>query len=141
MLLKNPISISLKKIYSFQKEKVAIDFNDTFSTRKGFELAKRLLAEGKDVHIVTRLNERNRPNVEKAAQAAGIPGFKVHFTNGRLKWKYLKDNGFNVLYDNNPDEIAALKDNASNVKGILFVNNTFIGPRGGITTYRRYKKK
>ena len=125
MLLKDPISIALNKIYHFQKEKVAVDFNDTFTTQKGHELVKRLISEGKDVHIVTRLNERNRSTVEKAAKELGIPSFKVHFTNGKLKWKYLKDNNFDVLYDNNPNEIASLKENASDIKGILFVNNKF----------------
>jgi hypothetical protein len=100
--------------------KVSLDYNDTFTTPRGKELAKRLIAEGKDVHIVTRLNDRARGAVTKAAAEVGIPANKVHFTNGELKWKTLKRLGIKTHYDNNQNEIDAIKANAPEIKGIKF---------------------
>lgn len=112
--------IAIKKNL-FVGEKVSIDFDDTLSTDRGKELAKRLLSEGKDLHIVTRRQERTASKeVYDVAKEVGIDRNKVHFTNGQLKWKTLQRLGIVTHYDNNPDEINAIKVNTTGIRAIKF---------------------
>ena len=46
-------------------DKVSIDFDDTLSIPRGQELAKRLIAEGKNVYIVTRRQSSDSAEVYK----------------------------------------------------------------------------
>lgn len=97
---------------SFSKqgfEKVSIDYDDTLSTDRGKELAKRLIKEGQDVVVVTRRRDDQMAEVRRVAAELGID--KVYNTNGELKWKKLKELGIDKHIDNNPDEIKAIKEN------------------------------
>jgi hypothetical protein len=110
---------------AFKKEafaglKVSFDYDDTLSTNRGQELAKRLISEGNDVHIVTRRNIMQSGQVYKTAQELGIPKDNVHFTNGKLKWETIKRLGIQKHYDNNSDEIKAIRDNAPLTQAIKF---------------------
>jgi hypothetical protein len=104
----------------FAGEKVSMDYDDTLSTDKGVELAKRLLSEGKDLSIITRRQETDLGPVYKVAEGLGISRNKVHATNGKLKWETIKRLGIQTHYDNNPDEIKAIQDNLQGVRGIKF---------------------
>jgi hypothetical protein len=101
-------------------EKVSMDYDDTLSTDRGVELAKRLLSEGKDLSIITRRQETDLGPVYKVAEGLGIPRNKVHGTNGKLKWETIKRLGIQTHYDNNPDEIKGIQDNLQGVRGIKF---------------------
>jgi hypothetical protein len=110
---------------SFAKEKfekISIDYDDTLSTDRGKELAKRLLAEGKDLSIVTRRQESDLGPVKAVAKELGIAENKVHATNGKLKWETIKRLGINKHIDNNPDELKAIKDNLPDVATQKFEN-------------------
>ena len=103
---------------SFSKEKfekISIDYDDTLSTDRGKELAKRLLAEGKDLSIVTRRQESALGPVKSVAKELGIPENKVHATNGSLKWETIKRLGINKHIDNNSDELNAINENLPDV--------------------------
>lgn len=102
--------------------KVSLDYNDTFTTNKGKQLAQRLITTGNDVYIVSRLNDRARSSVEKAVRESGldIPANKIHFTNGELKYRTLRRLGIRTHYDNNQNEIDAIKKNTPEIKGIKF---------------------
>jgi hypothetical protein len=104
------------------KNKVSFDFDDTLSTNRGKDLAKKLMSEGDEIYITTRRQEKDSASVYKVADELGIPHSRVHFTNGKLKWQLLKDLGINVHYDNNPDEIKAIEDKAPEIKAIHFAS-------------------
>jgi len=102
--------------------RVSLDFNDTFNTFRGKTLAQQLIAQGDDVYIVTRLNEANRPSVERYVRTSGIniPSNKIHFTNGALKYDKLRRLGIRRHYDNNPTEIEAIRKFAPEIRAIKF---------------------
>lgn len=102
------------------KNKVSFDFDDTLSTKRGKDLAKKLMSEGDEIYITTRRQEKDSESVYKVADELGIPHSRVHFTNGKLKWQLLKELGINVHYDNNPDEIKAIQDKSPEIKAIHF---------------------
>ena len=101
-------------------EKVSIDYDDTLSTDRGKELAKKLIEEGNDVHVVTRRQDDAMETVKNTAKELGIPLDKVHNTNGELKWKTLIRLGIKKHYDNSDEEIEGIKKNAPEVEGIKF---------------------
>jgi len=82
--------------YSAEGNKVSFDFDDTLSTKRGQTLAKRLMTEGKNVHIVTRRQDSASAEVYKVADELGISHSKVHFTNGKMKWEKIKLLGIDV---------------------------------------------
>jgi hypothetical protein len=106
---------------SFSKqgfERVSIDYDDTLSTQRGKDLARRLLNEGKDLVVVTRRRDSEMGIVNKVAKELGID--KVYNTNGQLKWKKLKELGIQRHIDNNQDELDAIKKNAPLIRGDKF---------------------
>ena len=92
--------------------KISIDYDDTLSTQRGKDLARRLINEGNDLYIVTKRRRTESNDVYRDAQMVGIPRERVFFTEGRVKWMILKQLGVQRHIDNNPDEIAAIKENA-----------------------------
>jgi hypothetical protein len=113
-------NLGLSKVYSFVAEKVSIDYDDTLSTDKGKELAKKLLQEGKDVSIITRRQSDQLDEVKKVADDLGIPRDKVHATDGKLKWETIKKLGIERHIDNNSKELEAIVENVPDVKGEKF---------------------
>jgi len=109
-------NLGLSKVYAFVAEKVSIDYDDTLSTDRGKELAKKLLKEGKDVSIITRRQADQLDAVYKTADALGIPHDKVHATNGALKWETIKKLGIEKHIDNNSKELDAINKNLPNVE-------------------------
>lgn len=113
------VAIISKAEFAVERNKVSIDFDDTLDTAKGKELAKRLLTEGKDLHIVTRRQDTASAEVYKVAEEVGIPKNKIHFTNGKMKWETIKRLGIATHYDNNQDEIDLINKNTE-ARGIKF---------------------
>jgi hypothetical protein len=105
--------------YAAEASKVSFDFDNTLSTKRGQTLAKRLITQGKDFHIVTRRQESASAEVYKVADELGISHSKVHFTNGKMKWETIKRLGIDIHYDNNQDEIDLIDKNTDAV-GIKF---------------------
>jgi len=100
--------------------KISIDYDDTLSTQRGKDLARRLINEGNDLYIVTRRRRTESNDVYRDAQMVGIPRDRVFFTEGRLKWQKLKELGIQRHIDNNPDEIKAIKENAPLIRADKF---------------------
>ena len=105
--------------YEADENKVSIDFDDTLETDRGKELAKRLIAEGKTVYIVTRRQQSASEEVYKVADELGIPRSRVKFTNGSYKWETIKHYGIGTHYDNNAREIELINSKTT-AKGIKF---------------------
>jgi hypothetical protein len=105
--------------YVADENKVSIDFDDTLDTERGKELAKRLIAEGKTVYIVTRRQQSASEEVYKVADELGIPKSRVKFTNGAYKWETIKHYGIGTHYDNN-SRVIELINSKTTAKGVKF---------------------
>ncbi len=99
--------------------RVSIDYDDTLSTDKGKELAKRLISEGKDVYIITRRHKLMGSVVYNTAKDLGIPADRVYFTEGKLKWATIDRLKISTHYDNNQNEIDKINE-MTDSRGILF---------------------
>jgi outer membrane protein OmpA-like peptidoglycan-associated protein len=109
----------LKEIDSkFASAIVSFDFDDTLTRPKYQDIAQKLISRGAEVHIVTRRQEKTASaEVYKLASELGIKKSNIHFTNGKMKWEYLKNSNIQEHYDNNKDEIDLINKNTE-VKGI-----------------------
>ena len=88
-------------------DKISIDYDDTLSTDRGMELAKRLIKEGYTVYIISA-----RQDVEgmlKRADELGIPHSRVYATgSNKSKVEKIKSLGIVKHYDNNEDVVKTL---------------------------------
>lgn len=105
--------------YRADSSKVSFDFDDTLSTARGQEIAKRVIREGKQVYIITRRNEYFASEVYRMAEKLNIPKSRVYFTNGQYKWQTIKRLEIGTHYDNNQKEIDLIKIN-TDCKAIKF---------------------
>jgi hypothetical protein len=105
--------------YRADINKISFDFDDTLSTARGQEIAKRNILQGKQVYIITRRNEYNSSEVYRMAERLRIPKLQVFFTNGQYKWMTIKRLGIGTHYDNNQTEIDLIKIN-TDTKAIKF---------------------
>ena len=130
--MNNPSPSTVKNLgmskEEFAGEKVSIDYDDTLSTDRGKELAKKLLSEGINLYIVTRRQETDLGPVLKVADELGISKDKVHATNGKLKWETIKRLGIMKHIDNNPDELKAIKENLPDVQTEKFGYDNVLPP-------------
>lgn len=102
-----------------QGNKVSFDFDDTLSTQRGQDIAKRLINDGKTVYIITRRQKSASEEVYRVADELGIPYSRVYFTNGALKWETIKRLEIGTHYDNNQNEIDKIREN-TDAKAIKF---------------------
>jgi hypothetical protein len=102
-----------------QGNKVSFDFDDTLSTQRGQDIAKRLMNDNKTVYIITRRQESDSKEVYKIADELGIPRSRVYFTNGSLKWETVKRLEIGTHYDNNQNEVDKIREN-TDAKAIKF---------------------
>lgn len=104
----------------FKNEKISLDFDGVLSTNKGQDLASSLKDKGAILYIVTARNSSAKNlDLFKVAELLQIPTNRIIFTNGKDKWKTLKDLEIDTHYDNNQEQIDKIRSNTS-VKGILF---------------------
>jgi hypothetical protein len=88
-------------------EKVSIDYDDTLSTSRGKDLAKRLIAEGKIVYIISARSELT--GMLQTAKDLGIPESRVYATgSNKAKVQKIKDLNITKHYDNNADVVKEL---------------------------------
>jgi hypothetical protein len=126
--------------YQADSNKISFDFDDTLETDRGQELAKKFIAEGKDVYIITRRQISAALAVYKIAKELGIPQSKVYFTNGDMKWETIKRLGIGIHYDNNLKEIDLI-NSKTDTKGIKFVEDSFTDyPQSAVDNAKRALK-
>ena len=104
--------------------KVSFDFDDTLSIERGKLLAKRIIAQGKVVYIVTRRQESAGSEVYKIADELGIPRSRVFFTNGAYKWATISRLNIGTHYDNNQTEIDLINKQTQS-QGIKFAEDSY----------------
>ena len=91
----------------FAADKVSIDYDDTLSTSRGKDLAKRLIDEGKTVYIISARNELT--GMLQTATELGIPESRVYATgSNKAKVEKIKELGISKHYDNNADVVKEL---------------------------------
>ena len=88
-------------------EKISIDYDDTLSTAKGKELAKRLIAQGADLYIISARDSKE--GMLSVTNELGIPESRVIATgDNTAKVAKIKELGIVKHYDNNPDVVKEL---------------------------------
>jgi hydroxymethylpyrimidine pyrophosphatase-like HAD family hydrolase len=91
----------------FAGEKVSIDYDDTLSTERGKELAKRLISEGNTVYIISA--RQDKEGMLSVASDLGIPESRVYATgSNKAKVEKIKELGISKHYDNNADVVKEL---------------------------------
>jgi hypothetical protein len=92
--------------------KISFDVDGVLTTPQGMALARRKIAEGDRVYIITARNESTMSaKVYEIANELGIPRLRVYFTNGEDKWKTIQSLGIELHYDNNEEQITKIKEN------------------------------
>jgi len=95
-------------------EKISFDYDDTFSTQKGFDRAMRLVEDGATVYIISARQEKD--GMLPRATKAGIPESRVYATgSNKAKVEKIKELGITKHYDNNADVVKDLGE-----VGVLF---------------------
>ena len=88
-------------------EKVSIDYDDTLSTARGIELAKKLIDKGVTLYIISARNELT--GMIQTAKDLGIPESRIFATgSNKAKVQKIKDLHITKHYDNNADVVKAL---------------------------------
>jgi len=91
----------------FAGVKISIDYDDTLSTDRGKELAKRLIADGEIIYIISARNDVD--GMLGVAETLGIPKSRVYATgSNKAKIQKIKDLGITKHYDNNADVVKEL---------------------------------
>lgn len=93
--------------YNLATEKISFDYDDTFSTSKGFDLAMKLKNEGATIYIISA--RENKEGMLPRANKAGILFSRVYATgSNEAKVQKIKDLGINIHYDNNENVVSQL---------------------------------
>lgn len=97
----------LKQIDGFAANKVSFDYDDTLSTSRGKELAKKEMDAGNTIYIISARSDASA--MYATADELGIPHSKVYATgSNKAKVEKVKELGINKHYDNNADVIKEL---------------------------------
>jgi DNA-binding phage protein len=91
----------------FATEKISFDYDGTLSTKRGKELALKLMKEGNTVYIISARSDVN--GMTEVASQLGIAESRIYATgSNKAKVEKIKELGINRHYDNNPDVISEL---------------------------------
>jgi hypothetical protein len=86
---------------------ISFDYDDVFSTKKGFDLAVDEKAKGNLVYLISARS--NKYNMTERATKAGIALNRVYAVgSNKAKIQKVLDLGIDMHYDNNPDVIDKL---------------------------------
>ena len=92
---------------SIQLSKISFDYDDTLSTTRGKEMAKRAIERGDEVYIISARN--NRSSLLDVADELRIPYSRVFATgSNKAKEEKVKELGINKHIDNNALVVRAL---------------------------------
>ena len=91
----------------FAGEKISFDYDETLSTERGKELAKRKISEGFTVYIISA--RQDAEGMYSTADELGIPHSRVYATgSNKAKVEKVKELGIKTHYDNNEDVVNEL---------------------------------
>jgi len=87
-------------------EKISFDYDGTLSTKKGFDLAKKL-SDGNTIYIISARD--NKDEMLPRANELNIPSSRVFATgSNKAKIEKIKELGISKHYDNNKDVVNEL---------------------------------
>jgi hypothetical protein len=105
------VELEIEHINIKLKPKVSFDFDATLSRSAIQIYARELVRKGFDVWIVTsRYQEYDNYDLIEVARWCEIKLTNIHFTNGKLKWEYLKDKDFIFHLDDDWIELNYIRD-------------------------------
>ena len=91
--------------------KISFDVDGVLTTPQGMALARKKIANGDRVYIITARNESTMSaKVYEIAKELGIPRLRVYFTNGADKWKTIQTLGIELHIDNNEEQVNKIKE-------------------------------
>lgn len=94
--------------YKLAATKISFDYDDTFSTQKGFDRAVSLLEDGADVYIISARDSKD--GMLPRATKAGIHQSRVYATgSNEAKVAKVKELGIEIHYDNNKEVVNQLE--------------------------------
>lgn len=92
----------------FAGEKISFDFDDTLTTQRGYDMAKKLVESGANVYIVSARKEAS--GILKVADELRIPKSNVYaMGSNNSKIEKIKELGIICHYDNNANVIKKLE--------------------------------
>jgi hypothetical protein len=102
--------------------KISFDFDGTLARRKVMAIALSFVKYGHGVYIVSARSgeDKNVHKIYETAEQLGISTENLIFTDGEPKHHYLE--GFDIHFDNNPEEIDLISSNLPTCACFL-VNN------------------
>lgn len=93
----------------FAANKISIDYDDTLSTPRGKELAKKIIESGDVVYIISARSDKE--GMLSVAKELSIPESRVYATgSNQAKIEKIKELGIVKHYDNNADVIKQLRE-------------------------------
>jgi hypothetical protein len=94
---------------AYAAQKVSYDYDETLTTARGIAKAKRDIAVGKTVYIISARN--NKDEMISRALELGIPLSRIFATgSNKAKIEKIKSLGIKEHNDNNQDVINSLKE-------------------------------
>jgi hypothetical protein len=87
--------------------KISFDYDETLTTAKGMDLAKKFIEQGADVYIISARQQKDE--MLNRASKLGIPESRVYATgSNKAKIEKIKELQIETHYDNNTDVIKEL---------------------------------
>jgi hypothetical protein len=107
--IKNELD-SLKDM-AFARKRISFDYDDTLTTPKGQDMARRYLAAGDEIFIITARTQSNGGPVYEMATKLGIKKENVYFTAGKHKYMLVNRLRISKHIDNNAEELELIREN------------------------------
>lgn len=101
------------KTLAFARKRISFDFDDTLTTAKGQDMARRYLAANDEIFIITARTQSNGGPVYSMAEKLGIKKENVYFTGGKHKWMLVKRLRIDKHIDNNEEELQLIRENTT----------------------------
>jgi hypothetical protein len=98
--------------FAFAKKRISFDFDDTLTTAKGQDMARRYLAANDEIFIITARTQSNGGPVYAMAEKLGIKKENVYFTAGKHKYILVNKLRIDKHIDNNTEELQLIRENS-----------------------------
>jgi len=95
----------------FAKKRISFDYDDTLTTAKGQDMARRFLAANDEIFIITARTQSNGGPVYAMAEKLRIKKENVYFTAGKHKYMLVNKLRINKHIDNNTEELQLITEN------------------------------
>jgi hypothetical protein len=96
---------------AFAHKRISFDYDDTLTTAKGQDMARRFLAANDEIFIITARTQSNGGPVYAMAEKLRIKKENVYFTAGKHKWMTVKKLRIEKHIDNNEEELQLITEN------------------------------